>query len=122
MQRFCWSHLLCICCAILTVLSYVLFDLLDIDGSNFDHPPNACTVEEEQLVCEDADRHVGPGHLTVWVPARDDRWTAIQSSPTSTSTGVRSFHLHNQSRAALSLQGTASTQPDSDPARPTTEP
>jgi hypothetical protein len=116
MQRFCRAHLLCIWCgAILVVFSYVLFDLLDIDGSNFDRSPGTCTAAEERVTCEDADRQVAPGHAPGWLPTQEDRWTALHSSPTPTTPVGRPSHRPGRARAA-------STQPASDPARASAEP
>ncbi len=122
MQRFCRSHRLCIwCCAILVVFSYVLFDLLDIDGSNFERSPGSCTAAEERVACEEGGRHVALVRST-WLLPRHDRWATIRSASTPTIRVSRPSLLHGRPRAALSAQGTASTQPDSDPAGSVAEP
>lgn len=117
MRRFCRSHLLCIwCCAILLVFSYVLFDLLDIDGSNFERSPGSCTAAEERVACEEGGRHVALERSAAWLLPRNDPWATIPSASTPTIRVPRPFLLHGRPRAVLSAQGTASTQPDSDPA------
>ncbi len=119
MQRFCRSHLLCIwCCATLVVFSYVLFDLLDIDGSDFSRLPGNCTVADERLVCEEAHRHVGPGPSPVRLPPQDDRWMSLQLSSTPTVRIQHPLIFHSRPRGALSLPSTGSRPLNVDPAGP----
>ncbi len=122
MQRFCRSHLLCIwCCATLVVFSYVLFDLLDIDGSDFSRLPGNCTVADERFACEEAYRHVAPGPSPVWLPPQDDRWVSLQSSSTPTVRIQHPLIFRWRPRAKLSLPGMAALQPEGDPAGPVAE-
>ncbi len=120
MQRFCRSHLLCIwCCALLVVSSYVLFDLLDIDGSDFDHSPGSGLVAEERIAREEGH----PIPLELSAPAllpRHDQGAMLRSIATPIATLPRPVRAHGRPRGALSVQGTASPQPGRDPASPLT--
>jgi hypothetical protein len=119
MQRFSRAHLLGIwCCAFLAAFAYVLFDQLDIDGSNFDRTPGIRTVAEEQLGGEDAARHIAPGHGTPWLPPPRHLWATGRSAPAPAPRISRACLSHHQPRAMLFPRGTLSSQPGSDPARP----
>ncbi len=123
MQRFCRSHLLCIwCCAILVVSSYVLFDLLDIDGSNFDHSPGSGMAAEERLAREEGRSHVALEFSAAALLPRVDRWAMIR--PTSIPRAPLTHFVFSQirARAALPAQSTTSTKPDTDPARRSAQP
>jgi hypothetical protein len=67
MHRFCRSHLLYIwCCAILLVFSYVLFDLLDVDGSNFRGFEEGLTVAEEVHADKGGEKDCFKGIFATW--------------------------------------------------------
>jgi hypothetical protein len=118
MQRFKRSSLLCIwCCLFLAAFTYVLFDLLDIDGSNFDRAPGTATAAEEQLGGEDVGRYVAMERDTAWLPPRPGFWSSKRLATTPIIRFPRSFLPHSRPRVALPLPGTASAQPDNDPAR-----
>ncbi len=117
MQRFGCSHLIYIgCCAFLVVFAYVLFDLLDIAGSNFDQSFGTCTVAEERAACEEAGRHSVLKLSPPWLLPRFDRGAFRCSAPTLTHRIPQSILLSSRPRATLHGRGQASTQPDSDPA------
>jgi hypothetical protein len=123
MQRFSRSHVLCIwCCAFLVIFAYVLFDLLDIDGSDFDRTLGSCTAVAERLAGDEGGRHIAAGQSTAWLAPRHDRWTMGGLATTPTVSVAHSFLPHGRPRAALPPQGTASNQLESDPARPSAEP
>ncbi len=116
MQRFCRPHVLSLwCCAALVIFSYVLFDQLDIDGSNFDLMLGSCTAAE-RLACEDGPKHVAFVLSAAWPPAQHDPWTAIVAvSPLATRL-PHPVRLHRRARAGPFPQGVAPSLSDSDPA------
>ncbi len=121
MLRFCRSHLSWIwCCAFLVVSSYVLFDLLDVDGSDFDQSPGSSLVAEEWTASEEAEHPVALGTAPLWLPCRYEGWAILQCVPTPTTRISHSilFHIHRRPRAALSAQDTSAPPPGSDPAEP----
>jgi hypothetical protein len=122
MQRFRRSQLLCLwCCALFVVFSYVLFDLLDIDGSNIERSLGSCLAAEEPIGCEEGGRHITLALSPTWLLPRSDHG-AMSPSSTLTSRIPHPFLLHRQPHATLQRRGRASTQPDSDPAWPLAEP
>ncbi len=53
MRRFCHSRLLLIwSCSMILVFAFVLFDLLDIDGSSFQNPAEGNARAEEAIATE----------------------------------------------------------------------
>ncbi len=119
MQRFCRSHLLWIgCCVCLVVFIYVLFDLLDVDGFNFDQSFGSCTAAEERTACEDPGRHLALDLSSPRLPPQPDPCGSIRSVTPPTLRVSRSILLHGRPRAMLSAQGTASSPPEADPAGP----
>ncbi len=121
MQRLCRSHLRCIwCCTILVVFSYVLFDLLDIDGSNFRNPAEGRILSEERFASEGDGKYPGPGGSTAWpsVPASHSparRLSSVLPAPAPI--------LHRPTghvvrpRAEFLKQIASSSRPETDPAR-----
>jgi hypothetical protein len=122
LKRFSRAHLLGIwCCVFLAAFTYVLFDVLDIDGSNFARTPGTRTAAEEQLGGEDAVRPDAPGHGIPWLPPARNLWATDQSAPTPTPRISRPLLSRHRPRATLSPGGTASSQPEQDPANPSAE-
>ncbi len=121
MLRFCRSHLLCLwCCAFLVVGSYVFFDLLDIDDSDFDQSPGSTLAAEEWTAAEVAEHPVALGTAPHWLPCRSEDWAILPCVPTPTTRTSRSIllHFHRRPRATLSPQGTSAPPAESDPAEP----
>ncbi len=108
MLRLCRAHRLGIWgCAVLVVFSYVLFDLLDIDGSNFDHSPGSGLVAEERIAGEE-EHPVTLGVSTPVLLPAPERGRMLQSAPTCTVTLPRPVRPHGRPRGALSVHSTAS--------------
>ncbi len=114
MQRFCRSLLLCIwCCALLVVFSYVLFDLLDIDGSDFDHSPGSGMVAQERLAGEEGRAVPLEASAPALVPGHNP-WALLQSVATSMVTRSHPGRTPGRPRGALA----PSPSPPSDPVAP----
>ncbi len=121
MQRFCRSHFLCIwCCAVFVISSYVLFDLLDIDGSNFDHSPGSGLAAEERIAHEGG-RHVSLGLSATALSPRVDQWAMMSSVSAPQATPSRPIRLLSRPRSAPSPPGTSTSHPDDDPVGPVAE-
>lgn len=82
------------------VVSFVLFEVLDVDGSNFSAPVNAATVAPEPIQPVEIKRTISDGLTRVWIdptglPAEQLgaslrlRWRSILSAVASVSPGAR---------------------------------
>ncbi len=121
MQRFCRSHLLCIwCCATLLVCSYVLFDLLDIDGSDFRGFDKGLTVAEEAHAGKEGRKDCIEGILATWPDTFLPNKLALPSllvvrPPTSPS--IRLAFLSVLPRSTIAARVPSSSQQEADPAK-----
>lgn len=122
MRRFCDSRLLLIwSCSMILVLAFVLFDLLDIDGSSFQNPAEGITRAEEAVATKEAGKHFHTGVAAAWLPAMRHLSAAIRPLPTLPSRVVplrRPSFAVGRPRAATAEHLPSSSQHDSEPARP----
>ena len=119
MPRTCRPHLICIwSCCLLLVFCYVLFDLLDIDGSDFRNIAGGSSVAEATLVSEAEEKYSAVGSSTLWVPVTLSHalaagpWLTLPS-PAAPSRGPR--YLKGRPRISVSRRVASSDQPESDP-------
>jgi len=121
MRRFCFRHLFLIFAVCMTATSsYVLFDLLDIDGSGFKELTRGCSFEAVMPDCSGEIKSPTantpappPGPLRSLLFSAT-RYNFLASRPTlpSTSSSYRLVHTRNatQSESASSAQGSEPAQ------------
>lgn len=109
-------------CAFIFVFAYILFDLLDVDGSGFQAAMAGSRAAEEKIVDENAGKRIPTGIVGPWPPSPRSlsvalSWLCITLAPIST---VRRPSLKlRRPRSLITKQQTATTQPESDPSRRT---
>ncbi len=119
MHRFCRSYRLCIwCSAILFVFPYVLFDLLDIDGSDLRSLTEGSAVAEEVLVTETKDPATGcPSALLAGSGSPSLARAPYSIPPALTSASNLHGLLVVRPRRTTQERMASSSRPEGDPAR-----